>query len=97
VTFRELRKIPGELKPGPHADNPSEGKLRGQVVLVFHGSGALGSYLAGVYQALHEASIEPKWIIGTSIGVINTSLIEGKRRDDRIPKLKDHALRECSI
>ena len=29
--------------------------LRGQVVLVLQGGGALGSYQAGVYQALHEA------------------------------------------
>jgi len=29
--------------------------LPGQVVLVLQGGGALGSYQAGVYQALHEA------------------------------------------
>ena len=45
--------------------------LPGQVVLVLQGGGALGSYQAGVYQALHEAGIEPDWIIGTSIGAIN--------------------------
>ena len=38
--------------------------LPGQVVLVLQGGGALGSYQAGVYQALHEAGIEPDWIIG---------------------------------
>src|SRR5215471_16541641 len=41
-----------------------------QIVLVFQGGGALGAYQAGVYQALHEAGIEPDWIIGTSIGAI---------------------------
>ena len=40
--------------------------LPGQIVLVLQGGGALGSYQAGVYQALHEAGIEPDWIIGTS-------------------------------
>ena len=49
----------------------------GQVVLVLQGGGALGSYQAGVYQALHEAGNEPDWIIGTSIGAINASLIAG--------------------
>ena len=49
----------------------------GQIVLVLQGGGALGSYQAGVYQALHEAGIEPDWIIGTSIGAINASLIAG--------------------
>ena len=39
--------------------------LPGQVVLVLQGGGALGSYQAGVYQALQEAGIEPDWIIGT--------------------------------
>ena len=45
----------------------------GQIVLVFQGGGALGAYQAGVYQALHEAGIEPDWIIGTSIGAINAA------------------------
>ena len=71
-----------------HPDRPAEcNNLPGQVVLVFQGGGALGSYQAGVYQALHEADVEPDWIIGTSIGAINASLIAGNRRDDRIPKL----------
>lgn len=47
----------------------------GQVVLVLQGGGALGAYQGGVYQALHEAGIEPDWIIGTSIGAINASVI----------------------
>jgi NTE family protein len=64
------------------------GKLPGQVVLVLQGGGALGSYQAGVYQALHEAGIEPDWIIGTSIGAINASLIAGNAPEDRLPKLK---------
>ena len=36
----------------------------GQIVMVLQGGGALGAYQAGVYQALHESSIEPDWIIG---------------------------------
>lgn len=61
--------------------------LPGQVVLVLQGGGALGSYQAGVYQALHEAGIEPDWIIGTSIGAINASLIAGNAPDDRLARL----------
>ncbi len=72
-----------------HPGHRSECKVPGQVVLVFQGGGALGSYQAGVYQALYEADIEPDWIIGTSIGAINASLIAGNRRDDRIPKLRE--------
>jgi NTE family protein len=61
----------------------------GQVVLVLQGGGALGSYQAGVYQALYEAGIEPDWIIGTSIGAINAALIAGNAPQDRLPRLRE--------
>jgi NTE family protein len=60
-----------------------------QIVLVFQGGGALGAYQAGVYQALHEANIEPDWIIGTSIGAINAALIAGNSRTDRLARLEE--------
>ena len=60
-----------------------------QTVLVFQGGGALGAYQAGVYQALHEAEVEPDWIIGTSIGAINASLIAGNEPGDRLAKLEE--------
>jgi len=62
-------------------------ELPGQVVLVLQGGGALGAYQAGVYEGLHEAGIEPDWVIGTSIGAINGAIIVGnpiERRLDRI-------------
>ena len=61
----------------------------GQVVLVLQGGGALGSYQAGVYQALHEAGIEPDWIIGTSIGAINAGLIAGNSPRERLSRLRE--------
>src|SRR5437867_11628355 len=60
-----------------------------QTVLVFQGGGALGAYQAGVYQALHEAGIEPDWIIGTSIGAINASLIAGNEPENRLERLQE--------
>ena len=63
--------------------------IPGQVVLVLQGGGALGSYQAGVYQALHEAGIEPDWIIGTSIGAINAGLIAGNSVEGRLSRLKE--------
>ena len=63
--------------------------LPGQVVLVLQGGGALGSYQAGVYQALQEAGIEPDWIIGTSIGAINASLIAGNSPQNRLSRLRE--------
>src|SRR5690242_18553602 len=63
--------------------------MKGQVVLVLQGGGALGSYQVGVYQALQEAGIEPDWIIGTSIGAINASLIAGNAPDVRLARLTE--------
>jgi NTE family protein len=54
------------------------------VVLVLQGGGALGAYQVGVVQALHEAGIEPDWVIGTSIGAINGALIAGNEPSRRI-------------
>ncbi|HEY3049870.1 MAG TPA: patatin-like phospholipase family protein [Polaromonas sp.] len=59
-----------------------------QVVLVLQGGGALGAYQAGVYEGLHEAGIEPDWVIGTSIGAINASLIVGNRPGQRVKRLR---------
>jgi NTE family protein len=58
-----------------------------RVALVLQGGGALGAYQAGVYQALHEANIEPDWVCGVSIGAINSEIIAGNRPDRRLDKL----------
>ena len=59
-----------------------------QIALVFQGGGALGAYQAGVYEALHEAGIEPDWVSGVSIGAINAAIIAGNPREERIDKLR---------
>ncbi|BFG76381.1 patatin-like phospholipase family protein [Paraburkholderia terrae] len=59
-----------------------------QVVLVLQGGGALGAYQAGVFEALHDAGIEPDWVIGTSIGAINGAIIAGNRPEDRMSRLR---------
>ena len=61
------------------AVNKIRNENHGQVVLVLQGGGALGAYQGGVYQALHEAGVEPDWIIGTSIGAINAGIIAGNK------------------
>src|ERR1700734_1923018 len=64
-------------------------QLPGQVVLVFQGGGALGAYQGGVYQALHEAGIEPDWVVGTSIGALNGALIVGNDPASRLERLRE--------
>jgi NTE family protein len=61
--------------------------FHGQVVLVLQGGGALGAYQVGVYEALHEAGIEPQWVIGTSIGAINGAIIAGNPPEQRLERL----------
>ena len=59
-----------------------------RIALVFQGGGALGAYQAGVYQALHEAEIEPDWVSGVSIGAINSAIIAGNSRRHRLTALR---------
>jgi NTE family protein len=61
----------------------------GQVVLVLQGGGALGAYHGGVYEAMHEAGLEPDWVIGTSIGAINGALIAGNAPAARLERLRE--------
>lgn len=67
----------------------SEIREFGQLVFVLQGGGALGAYQAGVYQAFHEAGLEPDWVIGTSIGAINASIIVGNEPGERLGKLRE--------
>ncbi len=59
------------------------------VGLVLQGGGALGAYQAGVYQALHEAGLEPDWVVGVSIGAINSAIIAGNPPEKRLEKLEE--------
>ena len=68
---------------------PIDRKKLGQIVLVLQGGGALGAYQAGVYQALQEVGVEPDWVIGTSIGAINASLIAGNPPEMRLERLRE--------
>src|SRR4030088_1911859 len=78
-----------KMLKGAEAVAAFRGSAAGQGVLVLQGGGALGAYQAGVYQALHEAGVEPDWIVGTSIGAINASLIAGNAPDKRLPRLRE--------
>jgi NTE family protein len=69
--------------------NSTADRTAHQTVLVFQGGGALGAYQAGVYQALHEAGVEPDWTVGTSIGAINAALIAGNTPANRLARLEE--------
>src|SRR3954471_21326357 len=59
-----------------------------QTVLLLQGGGALGSYQAGVYQALAEADLHPDCVAGISIGAINSAIIAGNPAIERVGKLR---------
>ncbi len=58
------------------------------IALLLQGGGALGSYQAGVYEALAEADLHPDWVAGISIGAINSALIAGNPPGERVAKLR---------
>jgi len=59
-----------------------------KVGLVLQGGGALGSYQAGVYEALASSPYLPDWVAGISIGAINAALIAGNPPEDRVAQLR---------
>ena len=76
-----------DVPPDSIAEPAGHPAVAGKVVLVMQGGGAQAAYEGGVYQALHEAGIEPDWIIGTSIGAINGSIIAGNKVASRLERL----------
>jgi NTE family protein len=56
--------------------------------LVLGGGGALGAFQPGVYEALHEAGLEPDGLVGSSIGALNGALIAGNPRERRLERLR---------
>ncbi len=60
-----------------------------KVGLVLQGGGALGSYQAGVYEALSTSEYLPDWIAGISIGAINAAIIAGNAPEKRVERLRE--------
>lgn len=58
------------------------------VALVLQGGGALGSYQAGVIEALGEAEIEVDWVAGISIGAVNAAIFAGNPPERRVDRLR---------
>ena len=59
-----------------------------KVGLVLQGGGALGSYQAGVYEALASSEYLPDWVAGISIGAINAAIIAGTAPEHRVQRLR---------
>ena len=59
-----------------------------KIGLVLQGGGALGSYQAGVYEALASSEYLPDWVAGISIGAINAAIIVGNAPENRVKRLR---------
>jgi NTE family protein len=74
------------MRPTPAERRSSYDK---SVALVLQGGGALGSYQAGVYEALAEADYLPSWIAGISVGAVNAAIIAGNPVEERVARLRE--------
>jgi NTE family protein len=70
-------------QPNASLDRPEK------IALVLQGGGALGSYQAGVYDAMAEAGYLPDWVAGISIGAINAAIIAGNPPESRVGRLHE--------
>src|SRR5262249_53218719 len=60
-----------------------------RIALLLQGGGALGSYQAGVYQALAEANLQPDWIAAIRCGGITPAWIAGNPPGQRVERPRD--------
>jgi NTE family protein len=76
----------------PHSSGSASSKSRHpekrDVALVLAGGNALGAYLGGAYEILHQSGPQPAWIVGASAGAVVGAIILGNPPEDRLPKLR---------
>jgi NTE family protein len=83
--FLMFDQSPSQRKTHVEAERPPFERI----ALILQGGGALGSYQAGVYQALAKANLHPDWVAGISIGAINSALIAGNPPEKRVERLRE--------
>ena len=77
-----MPKAPSRQPSKPSPSQP-------QTVLVLQGGGALGAYQGGVFEVLAENGFQPNWVVGTSIGAINSAIIAGNPPERRLARLQE--------
>src|SRR4051812_9814330 len=79
------------LAPSADRENLPTGSSKGrkQVALVLSGGNALGAYLAGAYEILHEVGIRPDLIVGSSIGAVTGAILAGNPPERRVERLHE--------
>jgi NTE family protein len=82
--------LPSFSAPRPDRDgSPADESRAGQVALVLGGGNALGAYLAGAYERLHEQGVRPDRIVGASIGAVTGAILAGNPPERRLERLRE--------
>ena len=93
VNLEQHDRVAAEPKSRVNSDcaeqhNPRSSSYAKKIGLVLQGGGALGSYQAGVYEALASSEYLPDWVAGISIGAINAAIIVGNAPANRVKRLR---------
>src|SRR5919206_536658 len=86
TTVRATESASMPSSPAPRPDRPFPDQ--GRVALVLGGGNALGAYLAGAYERLHEAGVRPDRIVGASIGAVTGAILAGNPPERRLERLE---------
>src|SRR3954470_15054092 len=82
--------LPSSSAPRPDRDGfPADESRAGQAALVLGGGNALGSYLGGASERLHEAGVRPDDIVGASIGAVTGAILAGNPPERRVERLRE--------
>src|ERR671915_332382 len=76
--------------PRPDRDGPlANGGRVQRIALVLGGGNALGAYLAGAYETLHEQGVRPDNLVGASIGAVTGAILAGNPPERRLERLHE--------
>ena len=87
TTVRATESASMPSSPAPRPDRPFPDQ--GRVALVLGGGNALGAYLAGACETLHEAGVRPDRIVGASIGAVTGAILAGNPPERRLERLHE--------
>jgi NTE family protein len=80
---------PRKTKPRRQSEATVDFGSHDHRILLLQGGGALGAYQGGVYEGIAAVGFAPDWVVGISIGAINSALIVGNPPGRRVARLRE--------
>ncbi len=80
---------PRKTRPRPQSEASVDFGSHEHRILLLQGGGALGAYQGGVYEGIAAVGFAPDWVVGISIGAINSALIVGNPAGRRVARLRE--------